>query len=88
MYICNVNDLKLNCMKKSVFIILFTISIVVACSNHESMELESVTTKSGNVKSNIRSYEEALAIAQASIPMLESSKITRSIGKTRKNRFK
>lgn len=63
-------------MKK--FFILFAATLLVACSNQDS--IESNPTLSSNVeaksatKSNIRSYEDALKIAQYSISMIEGSK--------------
>lgn len=81
-------------MKKKVVLILnvlISLGLFSSCSSSDddastaSKVLESLPTMSSNSGSEIRSYEEALAIAQASIPMLEqSSSTTRSVGTQRK----
>jgi hypothetical protein len=66
-------------MKVKLISVLSIALFITACSNQESYEQGSFQTKSNNPESDIRSYEEALAIAQASIPMLEqTSSNTRS----------
>lgn len=68
---------------KVLFLIAATI-IMAACSNQESVEPESTMITKTTV-SNIRSYEEALKIAQASISILDGSKSpTRGLSKSRK----
>lgn len=81
-------------MKKKVLLILsvlMSLGLFSSCSSSDddastaSKVLESLPAMSSNSGSEIRSYEEALAIAQASIPMLEqSSSTTRSVGTQRK----
>lgn len=72
-------------MKAKLLSLLSIAVFFTACSNQDSNNPESLSTMRNNSECNIRSYEEALAIAQASIPMLEnSSSLTRSVGTHRK----
>lgn len=60
-------------MKKSI-ISMMVIALMTACTNQETIESVPVLTEQSTVNNNIRSYEDALKIAQSSIAMLESSK--------------
>ena len=72
-------------MKVKLISVLSFALFITACSNQDSYDKEYFQTISNSSGSDIRSYEEALAIAQASIPMLEnSSTATRSVGTRRK----
>jgi hypothetical protein len=58
-------------MKK---IILFVATIImIACSKQDSLEYVTTSPIKQDTKFGIRSYEEALKIAQSAIPMLENS---------------
>lgn len=60
-------------MKKGI-ISMMVIALMTACTNQETIESVPVLTEQSTVNNNIRSYEDALKIAQSSIAMLESSK--------------
>ena len=60
-------------MKTKVFFYLAVAIIIVACSNHESIDSVPMTPIKSSVN-NIRSYKDAIKIAQASISMLNDPK--------------
>ena len=71
-------------MKTKVFFYLAVAIFIVACSNHESIDSVPMTPIKSSVN-NIRSYEDAMKIAQASISMLNDPKSsTRGESNTRK----
>lgn len=71
-------------MKPKILILFAVIIQMAACSNQESVEPESIMPTEMTV-GNIRSYEEALKIAQASISILDGSKSsTRGLSNSRK----
>lgn len=72
-------------MSTKLFVGIFAFLAMVACSNQDSIDQESSIGLVKKSQNTIRSYEEALAIAQASIPMLEeSTTFTRSGDNIRK----
>ena len=60
-------------MKKGI-ISMMVIALMTACTNQETIESVPVLTEQSTVNNNIRSYEDALKIAQASITMLDGYK--------------
>lgn len=71
-------------MKTKVFIYLVMAIIIAACSNHEAIDSAPMTPIKSSFN-NIRSYEDAMKIAQASISMLNDPKSsTRGESNTRK----
>lgn len=62
--------------------LFFVILLITACTRQDG--IETITTNSNNDISTIRSYEEALKIAQDAIPILEKKSTTRGKSKSRK----
>lgn len=76
-------------MKKTILkigLLLSTVNLIMAaCSDYDSNDINSPTRINTDVSNKIRSYEDALRIAQASISMLNDSKTsTRGVSNTRK----
>lgn len=71
-------------MKTKFYLIAAVAILISACSNQDAFD-DGANLPANNHVSSIRSYEEALAIAQASIPMLDNSSVgTRSTDIQRK----
>lgn len=62
-------------MKMKYYFLFAAILLITACSNHE--KIDSTPTKTNMFVSGIRSYAEALKIAQDAIPMLNGGATTR-----------
>lgn len=72
-------------MKKNFLFVLAAVLMMAACSKQESIESTPAIPTAKTSMSNMRSYEEALRIAENAIGMLEDSKSsTRSTEKCRK----
>lgn len=69
-------------MKMKYYFLLATILLMAACSDHEAVE--STSTNPSLSMNSIRSYAEALKIAQNAIPMLNGGLTTRSESNERK----
>lgn len=74
-------------MKKVLFLLSATI-MMAACSKQESIENDSASPVKQESKLGIRSYEEALKIAESSIPMIDSKESTRGLIDYRKIDYK